>query len=304
MTSASSIALDLQGHRGARGLWPENTLEGFARVLDRPDIGVTTLELDVGITADGVVVINHDQRLNPAITRGADGRWLTRPGPFVFALTFDELQRFDVGRIDPSSDYARRFPQQQPIDGARIPRLADLFALVAKRGEQAVRFNIETKIDPQSPRTSTTPEGFARALIREIRSAGLSARTSIQSFDWRTLAVVATDAPEIERVYLTAEMPAMDTIQRGRESPWTAGLVFAEHGSVPRMVRAAGGRVWSPWMGNLDESVVAEAKRIGLAIVPWTVNEPADIDRMLALGVDGIISDYPDRVRRVLEARR
>src|ERR687891_2818089 len=130
-------AVDIQGHRGARGHAPENTLAGFERALA---IGVTTLELDVGVTRDGVVVIHHDRGLNPDIARGPDGQWISLAGPLIKDVTFVELQRYDVGRIRPGSEYARRFPHQKPIDGTRIPRLRDLFEL-AKNSR--VGFNIE-----------------------------------------------------------------------------------------------------------------------------------------------------------------
>ena len=103
--------IDVQGHRGARGYLPENTLPSFARALE---IGVSTLELDVGVTRDGVVVIHHDRGLNPDIARDADGQWVRKPVP-IHALTYAELQRYDVGRLRPGSSYARHFPQQQPL---------------------------------------------------------------------------------------------------------------------------------------------------------------------------------------------
>jgi glycerophosphoryl diester phosphodiesterase len=142
-------SLDLQGHRGARGLAPENTLPAFARALS---IGVSTLELDCAITKDGVIVVSHDALLNPDFTRGPDGRWLAHDGPSIASLSFDELQRYDVGRIRPGSPYAARFAHQQQLDGVRIPRLADLFALVRKSANSSVRFNIETKTSPLTPR--------------------------------------------------------------------------------------------------------------------------------------------------------
>ncbi|HEY8265948.1 MAG TPA: glycerophosphodiester phosphodiesterase family protein, partial [Steroidobacteraceae bacterium] len=136
---------DLQGHRGARGLRPENTLAAFRHALE---LGVATLELDCGVTRDGVVVVSHDSALNPDITRGADGKFLEGAGAPLVTLTYEQLQAFDVGRLRPGSDYAARFPDQQAVDGERIPRLKDLFALVEKRGNRTVRLNIETKIDP------------------------------------------------------------------------------------------------------------------------------------------------------------
>ena len=235
---APAQALDIQGHRGARGLAPENTLPAFARALS---IGVTTLEMDCAITRDGVVVVSHDASLNPDIPRGPDGEWLAQSGPPIWSLTSEELRRYDVGRINPASAYAWRWRHQRPVDGTPIPRLADVFELVRRSGNETVRFNIETKISPLEPGQTTGPEDFARKLVAAVRAGGMARRATIQSFDWRTLAVVQKEAPEIPTVYLTVETGFMDNIQRQGNSSWTAGIRFREHGSVPRMVWAAGG---------------------------------------------------------------
>jgi len=269
--SLPAMAIDLQGHRGARGLAPENTLPAFERAIA---LGVTTLELDVGVTRDGVVVIHHDRTLNPDLARGPDGQWVRAPAPAIHSLSFAELQRYDVGRLRPGSEYASRFPQQQAVDGTRIPRLTDLFSMA-----KSVRFNIETKISPDAPHETLAPEPFARALIAEVRKAGVEKRTTIQSFDFRTLKVVEREAPEIATAYLTS-----------RRHPH------------PEKVHAAGGRIWSPDFTSLNTENLAKARSLGLKIIPWTVNEPGDIARVLDLGVDGIISDYPDRV--LLELKR
>ena len=303
-------AFDLQGHRGARGLAPENTLPAFDKAMA---IGVTTLELDVGLTRDGQLVISHDPSLNPDITRGPDGQFLAARGPLIFESTFEDLQRFDVGRINPLSRYAQTFSTQQPVDGTRIPRLTALFERVERAGARELRFNIETKIDPRQPQATAAPEPFARAVIAAIRAAGLTRRATIQSFDWRTLQVVQREAPEIDTVYLSAQQRWLDNIGAGPQpatgaaagapSPWTAGPRFADHGSVPKMVKAAGGKVWSPHFADLTPALREEARALGLPVVVWTVNEPADIARMLELGVDGIISDRPDRVREEMARR-
>jgi len=268
-----ACAFDLQAHRGGRGLAPENTLPAFAAALG---IGVTTLELDTGVTKDGVVVIHHDRRLNPDLARGPDRMWVAAPAPLIHELSLAELQRYDVGRLRPGSKTAQQFPEQQAVDGARIPRLSELFDLVKKSGHHAVRFNIETKLSPQAPEETLPPLEFARALIAEIRKAGMEKRASIQSFDWRTLQVVEREAPGIATVYVTG--------RRGAESQ-------------PKAVHAAGGRIWSPNYEAMDAAALIEARALGLKVVPWTVNEPAAIERMLELAVDGLISDYPDRVR-------
>ena len=272
--ASQAAAFDLQGHRGARGHLPENTLPSFERALA---IGVDTLELDVGVTRDGVVVIHHDRRLNPDVARGADGQWVKAPAPTIHSLSFEELQRYDVGRIRPGSEYAARFPHQKAIDGTRIPRLSALFSLAN------VRFNVETKLVPEAPEETLAPEAFARALIAEVRKAGVAARTTIQSFDFRTLAIVQREAPEITTAYLTS----------GQKGP-----------AVPKLVRDSGGAIWSPNFQDVDAASLAAAREAKVRVVVWTVNEAADIQRMLEMKVDGIISDYPDRVRGEMKAWR
>lgn len=296
MSGAPVRTLDIQGHRGARGLAPENTLAAFAVALE---LGVTTLELDCAVTRDDVLVVSHDRALNPHLTRGPDGRWLEGRGPVIRALDYTELRRFDVGCIDPASGYARRWPRQQPADGARIPRLTEVFELVRARGNENVRFNIETKLSPLAPREAPPPEAFARLLIETVRNAGLARRVAIQSLDWRTLAVVQREAPEIETVYLTCVSQRPANVRPEGISPWTAGLVFRDHGSVPRMVKAAGGHAWSPYQGDLTREAVEEAHALGLRVIPWTVNRTGDMRRLIGWGVDGLITDYPDRLLRV-----
>jgi glycerophosphoryl diester phosphodiesterase len=289
LVTSAAHALDTQGHRGARGLLPENTLPAFERALD---LGVTTLELDCGITRDGVVVIAHDRALNPDFARDSTGHWIDAART-IRSLTFDELQRYDVGRLKPGTAYARRFATQQAIDGTRIPKLAALFALVSARGNATVRFNIETKLSPLAPEDTVAPDAFVAALLGVIRRAGMASRVTIQSFDWRTLAVVQKAAPQIPTVYLSATGTAPHNVAPG--SAWTAGHDVAAHaGSVPRMVKAAGGAVWSPYYRELTQGAVREAQALGLKVVVWTVNAEADMRRLIAWGVDGIISDFPD----------
>jgi glycerophosphoryl diester phosphodiesterase len=225
----------------------------------------------------------------------------------LFALSYEELKRYDVGRLKPGTAYAARHPEQRPEDGARIPRLADVFALAEKSGNREVRFNIETKLNPDRPASTPLPEPFAEAVVRVIREANMQKRATIQSFDWRTLKVVQRIAPEIPTVALTTQRSATDdNIQAGRRgpSPWLAGLDVDDFGgSVPRLVKAGGAAVWSPNHLDLDARGVDEAHALGLSVIPWTINEPADMERILGWGVDGIISDYPDRLRSVLAAK-
>lgn len=298
LLAAPAFAFDLQGHRGARGLAPENTLPAFERALE---LGVDTLELDIGVTADGVVVITHDPYLNPHIARDAKGEWLEGSrGPQLKSLTLAQLQSFDVGRIKPDSPYAKTFNTQQARDGTRVPTLQSLFDRVKALGANDVRFNIETKINPSQPDDTVSEDAMTRALLKVVSDAGMARSVTIQSFDWRTLQLVQKLEPSIPTVYLTVQTPNTDNT---RDGTWTAGFRIADHGTPPRLVKAAGGAVWAPNGGALTEPLVKEAQALGLKVIPWTINTPADMERFIAWGVDGIITDYPDRLRAVMQAR-
>src|SRR6266508_2691674 len=199
LRGADRPALDLEGHRGARGLAPENTLVGFARALS---IGVTTIELDLGLTRDGVAVVSHDPRLNPDLTRGPDGRWLDGPGPAIASLSYPELAVYDVGRLRPASAAAVAFPKQIPGDGARIPKLTEIFALARRAGNRDVRFNLEIKTSPLRPAETASPHAITDAVVRVVREAGLAARSTIQSFDWRVVLRVRESAADIRTACL------------------------------------------------------------------------------------------------------
>ncbi|MBD9664874.1 glycerophosphoryl diester phosphodiesterase [Variovorax paradoxus] len=292
---------DLQAHRGGRGLAPENTLAAFSNAID---LGVSTLELDIGLTADGVVVISHDTALNADHTRDANGAWLaSKTGPTLRSLTLAQLQRYDVGRLNPASSYGKQFALQLPRDGERIPTLAALFEQVRARGAAAatVRFNIETKIDPTKPDETAAPEPMVRALLAEIDKAQMGGRVTVQSFDWRTLALVGQLAPQLPRAYLSSPRTLKD-------SRWTAGLDAAQFASTPQLVKAAAGTaggpvIWSPAYNDLTRPAIKEAQGLGLKVLPWTVNQRADMLRLMDWGVDGIITDYPDVLRDLMRER-
>jgi len=297
--AAPALAFDLEAHRGGRGLRPENTLAAFSFALAT---GVTTLEMDLAVTQDGVLVISHDPHLNPDLVRAPDGAWLAGKGPPIDTLTLAELKRYDIGRLNPQSAYARQFPEQRGEDGERFPTLAEVFALV-KAHSRPVRFNLETKITPGSSGDTVDPVTFARMTVDAIRKAGLAGDAMIQSFDWRTLVAAKKLAPDIETVCLTIETAGNDTVQRSAESPspWLAGLSPRYYdGSLPRTVDAAGCGTWSPFWRNVTAANVAESHALGLRVLPWTVNDPWDMARLIDMKVDGVITDYPDRARKVM----
>ncbi len=267
LATGCGSTIDLQAHRGGRGLMPENTLPAFENALR---IGVTTLELDTAITRDGVVVIGHDPLLNPDIVRGADGKWLEKKGPSIRSLTYAQLQQYDIGRLNPESAYGRRYPGQQAVDGTRYAKLADLFAMVKRMDNRHIRFNIETKLSPFERDATPGPEAFVDALIAVIEANNMAGRVTLQSFDWRTLKIAQQKAPAIPTAYLSAQQKFLDNINAAsREgSAWTAGLnAQALGGSVARMVQAAGGTTWAPYFGDIDEAKVKDAQSRGLKVV-------------------------------------
>jgi glycerophosphoryl diester phosphodiesterase len=293
VAQSAAQCLDLQGHRGARGKFPENTLPAFQYALTQ---GVTTLETDLVMTRDQTLMVGHDPVLNPDLVRDASGQWLSAPTPSVFSLTTDQVRQFDVGRIRPGSRMAGLWPEQQAIDQTRMPLLAELLGLVA-RAPYRVELNIETKLSPLDPTQSPAPAVFAQAVVEAIRWSGMMDRTIVQSFDWRTLLEVKRMAPGVRTACLSIDSPNFSTMRPGADgsSPWHAGLKLADHGSVPALVKAARCDVWSMFWRNLDAPQLAQAKTLGLKVVPWTVNELADMQSLAAMGVDGLITDYPNR---------
>jgi glycerophosphoryl diester phosphodiesterase len=274
-------------------------LPAFAEALS---IGVSAIELDAGVSRDGVVVVTHDQVLNPDLARTADGKWLEAAGRPVTRYTLAELKTFDVGRLNPSRDYAGNFLKQRPVDGTAMPTLKQVIDLVRRAGNDDVRLDVEIKGNPEKPEMTLGPAAYAEKVVQVVRDEGFADRASILSFDWRTLRRVHEIAPDIPTVCLTIQR-RFDNIRKGRPgpSPWTAGLDIDDvDGSVPRLVQAAGCGVWSVYYKDLDSPQLAESHALGLKVLVWTVNEPSDMRDFIDIGVDGIVTDYPDVLRAVL----
>jgi glycerophosphoryl diester phosphodiesterase len=277
--------VEIIGHRGARGLFPENTIEGFRACLE---LGVRAFELDVGMTADGMVVVSHDPALNPDITRDAAGNWLSGPGKLIRRLTFEELQSYDVGRIRPASRYRLLHRKQKGQDGARIPALRDVLSLSAE-----TTFIIELKTDPTHPARSEHPSILADAVLSVVDAAGAAGRVILESFDWRGPTHVRRTRPEIRLAWLTRDETVRDA------SLWWDGVTPSLfNNSVPEAVAAQasrrGGAIWAPSWETLTRAQIAEAHGLGLPVIPWTVNRGAAMRRLIRWGVDGLISDRPD----------
>jgi glycerophosphoryl diester phosphodiesterase len=279
------MTIELHGHRGARGLWPENSLPGFAAAIA---LGVTAIEMDVALTADGVVVLSHDPWLDPDLTR-LDGAWIDAPAPRVLDLTLAELSRYDIGRSRPGSAQAGRFPEQSGLDGLRIPTLAEVVAL-----RPEVTLSVELKTHPNRPADSVSPEVMADAVLAVLEEGRALNRARVISFDWRGLRHLRRRCAGLSLGFLTDEESLADA------ALWWDGPTAADYGgSVPRAVaaEATAGAItaWGPDYEGLNEPQVAEAKALGLLVNPWTVNEEAEMNRLLGWGVGAITTDYPNR---------
>lgn len=243
--------------------------------------------------------------MSPAHTRAEDGTWIV-DSPLIKAMTFEDLQKFDVGKIDPSSRAAKRFPDQAAVDGTKIPLLEDVFSLVSKAKNETVRFNIETKINPLKPEDTASAEQFASALLALIKIHELEKRVSIQSFDWRTLQLAQAQNPNIGTTYLTAQQNWLNDVASlaGKSSLWTAGFNLDDtSGDAAALVKKADGDVWSPFFADLTEDSIRAAQAIGLKVIPWTVNDPKIMAELIDLGVDDIISNFPDQLRKAMELK-
>jgi len=297
----TAYSFDSQGHRGARGLLAENTLPAFSKALA---IGVNTVELDTLVSSDNVIVITHNPRLQPEITRNKEGVWLEKTGPAIYSLTLKQLISYDVGGLQPGTKYQARFPQQVTQDGIHIPTLVELIQLVQRSGNTEVRLNIETKLQPMEPDLTPDPDKFIALLLKTLNEHNFIDRVTIQSFDWRTLQQVQKQAPAIPTSYLTAQQSWLDNIQSGQTgaSAWTAGFDIDNFdGNVAAMIKAAGGHIWSPYHREVSATKIKQAHALGLKVKVWTVNNADRMQSLINMGVDGIITDYPDKLRAVLK---
>jgi glycerophosphoryl diester phosphodiesterase len=295
----------IYAHRAGRGLMPEQTLPAYVSALR---LGVDYVDMDIGMTKDGVLVITHNLTLNPDLTRDQSGRWVTDPIP-IKAISLQELQKYDVGRLKPGTQYASYFPHQRAYDHMPIPTLVEIVRLVKRIAGNNVGFQMEIKNDPTQPQLAASPSDLAHALYRLLTEEGIGDRTEVQAYDWRYLVELNKLDRNIKTAYLSDHTTVvMDNTEKGT---WTAGLLPKDHGySLPKMVKHLGGNCWEPFAMDLTRSDLDEAHRLGLKVVAWgwpelegTEFNYLQNDKLLDWGVDGIITDRPDILRGILASR-
>jgi glycerophosphoryl diester phosphodiesterase len=298
---------DVQAHRGGLGLTVENTLPAFAHALE---LGVTTLELDVHITADGHPVVTHDrvvlaskcQDTGPAVPEDPEYPYV---GKLVWTLTLAQIRTLDCGSLQQNG-----FPRQQPAPGAGMPVLSEVFDLVDDHRAHRVRFNIETKHEAPRPGETASREQFVETVAQEVRAAGLLDRVVVQSFDWGALMLRQQIEPALPVAPL-ASGPFLEVGQPGA-SPWLGGLDIDDFGGDPVAAAASfGADVFQPiagYPGNgsianpgyepfVTADMVRRAHQAGMSVVSWGVDDRATMDYLLDSGLDGMITNYPDVLR-------
>lgn len=261
----------VHGHRGARAVRPENTLPAFTYAMEQ---GVDVLEMDLAVTSDDVLVVSHDSHMNPAYCQGPAGA-----ETLIRKMTLAQLRQWDCGaKANPA------FPKQQAVPGTRVPTLQEVFDLVKKKGSR-VEFNIETKISPARPEQTPPPARFAELLRDIVRQNGLTSRVMLQSFDYRTLHAMKKLEPAMRLSALYPTSPNQP------------------HKTLIELAKESGAGIISPHYLTVKPEEVAAAHKAGLHVVPWTANEPAVWDKLIAAKVDAIISDDPAELIAYLKSK-
>lgn len=305
---------DFEGHRGGRDARPENTLISFAYGME---MGETTLEMDMQMTKDGHIVISHNPFMSPNLAKGADGKYVQAGKYDIRTMTLAEVKQFDIGTMNPAAGdyYESHGKTQVSVPGTKMPTLEEVFELANSYGNDKIYFNIETKsyADPADSgyKNNPDPAVFVKKVYEIVKKYNMQDRITLQSFDWRTLKEMKKLDSNITLVALCSEQPSWGW-QEGcylkvgdkKPSPWLAGLNINDyHGDYVKAAHDIGADVISPYWEELSNQLVVEAHELGMKVVPWTVNDPAKMNMLIDMGVDGMISDKPWILRDVLTKR-
>ena len=296
MILAKPNHIKIYGHRGARGDLPENTLDSFNFLFENK---ISAFETDILISRDLVPVINHDFRLNPALTRNSDGNWIENDDIKIFDLTYEQLSKFKIGSIDKKSKYGKRFDDQKSLGEINIPKLSDLLELASNNISDNLIINLEIKSTPVEDNLTPTPDAMARLMTNEVNKTELKDKVIYSSFDWRVLREIKNINHQSSRAYLTSEL-------KGKvydKSPWLDFMPLYDSDSreLPRLIKTLGGEAWHPKHKDINKDMVRISHEEGLPVNVWTVNEKYEMLRMIEYGVDGIITDYPLRLKKLCE---
>ena len=292
--------IKIYGHRGARGDLPENTLESFKYLFKN---NINAYETDILISKDLIPVITHDFRLDPSFTKDNEGNWITDENIIIFDLSYDELLKFDVGALNKLSRYGRRFVNQKTLENQKIPKLSDLLELSSKNKSENLLINLEIKSTPDEENLTPTPEEMVKLVMQEVNKSNLQNKIIISSFDWRTLTEIKNHYPEISRAYLSFQQQTGIKIKNTiyNRSPWMSFLPFFEKYELPKIIKSQGGKAWHPYHKDITKKLVEISHQEDLPVNVWTVNEEYDMLKMIEYSVDGIMTDYPLRLKELCD---
>jgi len=286
----------IYGHRGARGEYPENTIEGFKHTFS---LQIKAIEFDVLISKDNVPTIYHNFTLNKDLTKDGNNNWLPTDDIKIYEKTFEEIKTYNVGGIDSNSKYGKTFSKQKTIETARIPSLKDLLELVKSSGKD-IFLNLEIKSSPYKQDLIPNPSEMVKLVLKDINDYSLVDQTLISSFDWRILKEVKKQNSNILRGYLSLQQGQSKTIFE--DSLWVDGKFSSlELFELPKVIKSLDGHVWCPFYRDVTKENVQQAHDLGLAVNAWTVNDEEDILRMIDYSIDGIITDYPEKVKKICQ---
>ena len=292
----SAGIIRIVGHRGARGLFPENSMVGFESILK---MGVTLIELDVVFSKDKTPIITHNHTINPFISRDVDGEFVSESIK-VSSLTVEQIKNYEIGRLDLDSDYGKRFTQQAQLDGIYMPTLQELFEKMQEPDFGQMRLMVEIKSEPNYSRQAR--ENIASLVTKQIRDSNLANKVLLHSFDWLLLSECKKKDPEIITSFLTKK-GYQDRIENHHPLQVFMQDAANHSNAVPEKINALGGSVWCPYFKDITRDRLLSARENNLIVVVWTLNERDDIEAMIDLGVDAIVTDYPPRVMSALIAR-
>ena len=292
--------IKIYGHRGARGDLPENTLESFKYLFKN---NINAYETDILISKDLIPVITHDFRLDPSFTKDNEGNWITDENIIIFDLSYDELLKFDVGALNKLSRYGRRFVNQKTLENQKIPKLSELLELSSKNKSENLLINLEIKSTPDEENLTPTPEEMVKLVMQEVNKSNLQNKIIISSFDWRTLTEIKNHYPEISRAYLSFQQQTGIKIKNTiyNRSPWMSYLPFFEKYELPKIIKSQGGKAWHPYHKDITKKLVEISHQEDLPVNVWTVNEEYDMLKMIEYSVDGIMTDYPLRLKELCD---
>ena len=294
--------IKIYGHRGARGDLPENTLESFKYLFDN---AINAYETDILISKDLIPVITHDFRLDPSLTKDKEGNWIKDENIKIFDLTYDEISKFDVGSLNKLTRYGRRFVNQKSLENQKIPKLSELLELSSKNVLQNLLINLEIKSTPDEKNLTPDPKDLVQIVLNEINNSNLKEKIIISSFDWRILREVKKQSPEIPRAYLTFQQEKGMKIKKTiySKSPWIDHIPLTIVYDLPKIIKELGGSAWHPYYKDINKKAVEDAHDNNLPVNVWTVNDEDDMLKMIEYGVDGIMTDYPLRLKNLCEKR-